>query len=579
MLDESNIDDVVASDLHLVDDQLSDFFDATFDLQNDFEAHHSKFEAFLQIWIKSSGLHSIHHLRGTVILFSFGCYFQYHYFDTIVKPFFAHFSRLAKPLLDILWKALLHLPHFLHRLVSVLETILTLICLDTPHCVVYKDGNGLNYILNFLRKLWEINQFQVPKLPSKEFGNDALSLCLSPELEARRALEPLSNRTTPFGLFFDEYGCLFNLAFKSKVRKLQARLSSEEPLQMRVRRSHIVEDTIQWLNQVRPQQLGNRLRIQFQQEEAIDAGGVSRDYFYNIATAIFSPDYAIFQEVNHVYWFSHCKFTEPIKARLLGDLVGLAVNNGIVLPIRFPLLLYKKLKKVLNLRLPESLDSLAEIEPETAESFRWLLTNQRESVADFGLTFSRDIEGLGSIDTYDLIENGHNVLVTSENVEKYVEAYINWTLVTSVHLFYDAFETGFNRVCHLPIYQRFTPDELDVLVSGVDIINWDELRFAVTYGGGYTAESESIEMFWDVFDSLNIDQKKNLLVFATGTAKVPIGGLSKLKLRIVKTQDMQHLPVAHTCNATLELPDYQNLEVIRRNIRICLEHTVGFGLK
>jgi hypothetical protein len=86
-------------------------------------------------------------------------------------------------------------------------------------------------------------------------------------------------------------------------------------------------------------------------------------------------------------------------------------------------------------------------------------------------------------------------------------------------------------------------------------------------------------MFWDVFDSLTIDQKKELLVFATGTAKVPIGGLSKLKLRIVRVPETDHLPVAHTCNATLELPDYQNREVMRRTIGICLEHTVGFGLR
>lgn len=141
------------------------------------------------------------------------------------------------------------------------------------------------------------------------------------------------------------------------------------------------------------------------------------------------------------------------------------------------------------------------------------------------------------------------------------------------------FEAGFNKVCYHPIYQRLAPDELDLLVSGVDVVNWNQLRFATTYEGGYTAKSDSVAMFWDVFNSLTIDQKKDLLVFATGTAKIPIGGLSKLKLRIVRTQNTQHLPVAHTCNAILELPDYQDREVIRRNLGICLQNTVGFGLK
>jgi hypothetical protein len=96
--------------------------------------------------------------------------------------------------------------------------------------------------------------------------------------------------------------------------------------------------------------------------------------------------------------------------------------------------------------------------------------------------------------------------------------------------------------------------------------------------GGYTDASESVAMFWEVFDGLTVDLKKDFLVFATGTAKVPIGGLSKLKLRIVRHENTRLLPIAHTCNATLELPDYKDIVVMRRNIGICLENTSGFGL-
>jgi hypothetical protein len=309
-------------------------------------------------------------------------------------------------------------------------------------------------------------------------------------------------------------------------------------------------------------------------EDAIDEGGVSREYFYQIATAIFSPDYAIFEEKNNVYWFSLCKFAEPRRARILGVLVGLALNNGVVLPIRFPLLLYEKLCGVLSL----SLKTLAEIEPEIAASLQQLLTSERDSVGDVGLTFSREIDDLGAIDTYELIDNGRNIPVTSENIDKYVEAYIQWTLVSSVQVLYQQFEDGFKSVCYLPIYTKFSPDELDVLVSGVDVVNWDELKMSVTYGG-YTATSESIVIFWEVFDGLTVDQKKNLLVFATGTAKVPIGGLSKVKLKIVREPRIKLLPVAHTCNATLELPDYRSLALMKKSVEICLENLSGFGLK
>lgn len=43
-----------------------------------------------------------------------------------------------------------------------------------------------------------------------------------------------------------------------------------------------------------------------------------------------------------------------------------------------------------------------------------------------------------------------------------------------------------------------------------------------------------IRNFWEVFDEFSEEQKKQLLAFVTGSDRVPVGGLSKVKMIIVK---------------------------------------------
>jgi hypothetical protein len=416
-------------------------------------------------------------------------------------------------------------------------------------------------------------------LSFSEWANDPFTLCFSPEVEAAQMFGPLDPPVlSTVGGLFGTHPFLFNLRFKTKVRKLQSKrlMADGFPFDLTVRRDHIVNDTVLALGGTPPGVLPRRLRVRFRGEEALDAGGVSREYFYLLATLIFSPDYGLFRLVNGYYWFSPSvpgENPEVGRMRMLGSLVGLAVNNGVVLPIRFPLVLYQKLLGVLD----TSIDSLAQLEPDTVASFRSLL-DDRENVADSGLTFARDIPYFGTVVTCDLVENGGNTKVTSENLDQYIEAYLRWTLVGSVKAQYEIFEAGFKGVCVLPVYAKLSPDELDILVSGFDVVNWEELKHVAGYGGGYNAQSESIVMFWAVYDEFTEAEKRKFLIFATGTDKVPGGRLAKLKLTIVFEGNVNILPTSHTCAAILCLPDYRNMEKMRKSLLICLDNAEGFGL-
>ena len=53
---------------------------------------------------------------------------------------------------------------------------------------------------------------------------------------------------------------------------------------------------------------------------------------------------------------------------------------------------------------------------------------------------------------------------------------------------------------------------------------------------GYTMKSVQIVWFWDVLLSLSHDLQKKFLHFATGSDRVPIGGMKKLKFKITRSR-------------------------------------------
>ncbi len=68
--------------------------------------------------------------------------------------------------------------------------------------------------------------------------------------------------------------------------------------------------------------------------------------------------------------------------------------------------------------------------------------------------------------------------------------------------------------------------------------------------------------------------KANLLFFYTGSFKVPIEGIAVgCPLRINKAYSDKknvRLPVAHTCSTAIDLPDYQDKDVLREKLVIAI---------
>lgn len=99
------------------------------------------------------------------------------------------------------------------------------------------------------------------------------------------------------------------------------------------------------------------------------------------------------------------------------------------------------------------------------------------------------------------------------------------------------------------------------------------------YEGGYTEKSQIIIDFWSIVHGLPDESKRKLLEFTTGSDRVPVGGLSRLKLVIARNgPDSDRLPTSHTCFNVLLLPEYASREKLEDRLLKAINYSKGFGM-
>ncbi|KAA0194253.1 HECT and RLD domain containing E3 ubiquitin protein ligase 4 [Fasciolopsis buskii] len=357
-------------------------------------------------------------------------------------------------------------------------------------------------------------------------------------------------------------------------------IPSESPyLKLTVRRDKLIQDTLTCLAIAKPSDFRKLLRVEFDGEEAVDEGGVLKEFFLLIMRDLLSPIYGMFRcyPESRMLWFSESTMESENVFQLIGILCGLAIYNAVIVDLSFPLAMFRKL-----LGEKPELDDLKELDPVVGRSLQQLLDYEEPDFTDVfcSLTFSLDIDFFGANRHVDLIENGANITVNQENKGLYVEKYVDYVFNRSCEKPYKAFEGGFMQVCSGEVIHFFRPMELQSLVVGLEVINWTELRENTSYQGVYWDRHPVIEWFWEVLlIEFSIEDKKKFLRFLTGCDRVPIVGFSSLKITIQPNNSGDdYLPVAHTCANLLDLPLYSSKEILSQKLAVAVQQTEGFGL-
>uniref|UniRef100_A0A8B9L0Z0 HECT and RLD domain containing E3 ubiquitin protein ligase 3 n=1 Tax=Astyanax mexicanus TaxID=7994 RepID=A0A8B9L0Z0_ASTMX len=335
---------------------------------------------------------------------------------------------------------------------------------------------------------------------------------------------------------------------------LEPLLAQNPFLVLHVRRNHLVSDALRELTIYNDVDLKKPLKVIFDGEEAVDAGGVTKEFFLLLLKELLDPVYGMFTHYSesNLLWFSDKCFVEHNWFNLIGIVCGLAIYNSTVVDLHFPLVLYKKL-----LDVSPSLDDLKELSP-------------TEVIGEFVAT-----------ETFCLIKiNIINVCVCVFCFrEEFVQAYLRYVFSDSVQELYSAFSGGFLKVCGGRILSLFQPSELMAMVVGNSSYNWEELEKNAVYKGEFSASHPTVRMFWEVFHDFPLEKKKQFLLFLTGSDRIPIHGMASLRIVLQSTSAAEHyLPVAHTCYNLLDMPCYKTKETLHLRLTRAIEQYEGFSL-
>ena len=175
--------------------------------------------------------------------------------------------------------------------------------------------------------------------------------------------------------------------------------------------------------------------------------------------------------------------------------------------------------------------------------------------------------------------------MTDDNKLEYVNLVAAHKMTNAIKEQIAAFTEGFNDIVPHEIISILNPSELELLISGTPEIDIDDLKNNTEYVG-YTTSAPQVRWFWEVVKDLSEEDRARLLMFVTGTSKVPLDGFKALqgisgpqRFQIHKAYGGgKRLCSAHTCFNQLDLPEYSTKEELQERLLFAIrEGSEGFG--
>ncbi|KAL8928633.1 MAG: hypothetical protein Q9172_000848 [Xanthocarpia lactea] len=355
----------------------------------------------------------------------------------------------------------------------------------------------------------------------------------------------------PKVLEFDNKRNYFNRRLHS--RGTEAR-QPQPALQLNIRRDQVFLDSYKFMHFKSGDEIKyGKLNIRFHNEEGVDAGGVTREWFQVLSRQMFNPSYALFVPVAsdkttfHPNRLSHINDEHLDFFKFIGRIIGKALYEGRALDCHFSRAVYKRiLGKSVSIKDMETLDL------DYYKSLLWMLENDITEIITE--TFSMETDDFGVTEIVDLIENGRNIPVTEENKHEYAQRVVEYRLTGSVQAQLEKFLGGFHDVISPELIAIFNEQELELLISGLPDIDVEDWKNNTEYHN-YSASSPQIQWFWRAVRSFDKEERAKLLQFVTGTSKVPLNGFGQLegmngfsRFNIHRAYgNKDRLPSSHTC--------------------------------
>jgi len=189
----------------------------------------------------------------------------------------------------------------------------------------------------------------------------------------------------------------------------------------------------------------------------------------------------------------------------------------------------------------------------------------------------------------ELVPGGSSLTVTEENKEQFVKALLDWRLRGSLRPALGAMLQGLRAAMPSAVLaearRMLTPWEVHALLAGsrdIDSVDWERNTRTV---GGLQKHTREVRWFWQIVHQWakekRQDRLQDLLQFATGSRRVPVGGFAQLVgfnggkhlFTLAKGVHLsaKSLPMSHACICTVDLPPWDNFEDAQRKLQAAAE--------
>lgn len=324
----------------------------------------------------------------------------------------------------------------------------------------------------------------------------------------------------------------------------------------------------------------------------------------------------VYDNDSHTCYFNPNSFETSDQYYLVGALLGLAIYNSTILDIALPSFAFRKLLAAApssatasNLstltgtkgQMTYTIADLAEFRPSLAAGLKQLLEFDGDVESTYCRNFVAPVERFGIVNEVPLMSNGEGTPVTNVNRQDFVDLYVRYLLDGAVTRQFEPFKRGFFTVCAGNALSLFRAEEIELLVRGSDeTLDVDSLRGVAIYENWRHFQephqllpnpSETVPVirwFWDFFARADPAAQRKLLVFITGSDRIPAVGATSLVLKIVAggdgwggggMEERARFPVARTCFNMLVLWRYDTREALEHKLWRAVEESEGFGLK
>jgi len=258
----------------------------------------------------------------------------------------------------------------------------------------------------------------------------------------------------------------------------------------------------------------------------------------------------------------------------LGKLFAVAMRTGAQVPLSLAPLCWKLLTQE-----PVSLEDLEKVDHYAAAVLHGLRAldgkvktlPEELSEQKFTVTLSD-----GSI--HELKPGGDEIAVTIKNRSEFLMLATNARL-NEQQVQVRAVRKGIAEIIPVQLLNLMTWKDLEIRVCGLNIIDVGILKRHTKYSG-VSSDAKHIQLFWEMFEEFNQEQRRNFIRFCWAQERLPANDaeFERTKTRFqIKASTRSGvspdtlLPSADTCFFNLTLPEYSTKEIMMKKILYAIE--------